>query len=46
MEEDVIPSLKATLETQEDLSGIELSFLDNKVLFLLHICEYMYGFYT
>lgn len=46
MEEDVIPSLKATLETQEDLSDIELSFQDNKVLFLLHICEYMYGFYT
>ncbi|XP_031277985.1 uncharacterized protein LOC116140311 [Pistacia vera] len=31
MEEDVIPSLKAILEAQEDLSNIELSFQDNKL---------------
>lgn len=31
MEEDVIPSLKAILEAQEDLSDIELVFQDNKV---------------
>ncbi|GAB4841586.1 hypothetical protein Ancab_022300, partial [Ancistrocladus abbreviatus] len=29
MEEDVIPSLKATLEAQEDISALELSFHDN-----------------
>ncbi|KAK9156388.1 hypothetical protein Sjap_003868 [Stephania japonica] len=32
MEEDVIPSLKATLEAQDDLSEIELSFQDNRNL--------------
>lgn len=31
MEEDIIPSLKATLEAQEDLSQIELSFQDNRL---------------
>ncbi|KAK4847097.1 hypothetical protein QYF36_025504 [Acer negundo] len=31
MEEEVIPSLKATLETQKELSDIELSFQDNKL---------------
>lgn len=31
MEEDVIPSLRATLESQEDISGLELSFSDNRV---------------
>ncbi|KAK9134023.1 hypothetical protein Scep_013551 [Stephania cephalantha] len=31
MEEDVIPSLKATLEAQDDLSEIELSFKDNRL---------------
>ncbi|GLT45161.1 hypothetical protein SLA2020_190140 [Shorea laevis] len=31
MEEDVIPSLKAILEAQEDLSEIQLSFKDNKL---------------
>ena len=31
MEEDVIPSLKAILEAQQDLSDIELVFQDNKV---------------
>lgn len=31
MEEDVIPSLKAILEAQDDLSNIELCFKDNKV---------------
>lgn len=31
MEEDVIPSLKAIFEAQEDLSDIELVFQDNKV---------------
>ncbi|GAB4841546.1 hypothetical protein Ancab_022260 [Ancistrocladus abbreviatus] len=31
MEEDVIPSLKATLEAQEDISALELSFHDNKL---------------
>ncbi|KAL3850498.1 hypothetical protein ACJIZ3_012380 [Penstemon smallii] len=29
MEEDVIPSLKATLEAQQDLSELELSFKEN-----------------
>lgn len=33
MEEDVIPSLKAILEAQPDLSEIELSFQDNRVSF-------------
>lgn len=31
MEEDVIPSLTAILEAQEDLSQIELSYKDNTV---------------
>ncbi|CAL9028509.1 unnamed protein product [Prunus brigantina] len=31
MEEDVIPQLKAILETQDELSDIELSFQDNKL---------------
>ncbi|RHN39785.1 hypothetical protein MtrunA17_Chr8g0347631 [Medicago truncatula] len=31
MEEDVIPSLKAILEAQQDLSDIELVFQDNKL---------------
>ncbi|XP_019456195.1 PREDICTED: uncharacterized protein LOC109356982 isoform X3 [Lupinus angustifolius] len=31
MEEDVIPSLKAIFEAQEDLSDIELVFQDNKL---------------
>ncbi|KAG9448817.1 hypothetical protein H6P81_008782 [Aristolochia fimbriata] len=31
MEEDVIPSLKAILEAQDDLTEIELSFQDNKL---------------
>lgn len=31
MEEDVIPSLKSILESQEDISDIELSFQDNTV---------------
>jgi ribosome assembly protein YihI (activator of Der GTPase) len=31
MQEDVIPSLKSTLESQEDLSEIELFFQDNRV---------------
>ena len=31
MEEDIIPSLKAILEAQPDLSEIELSFQDNRV---------------
>lgn len=31
MEEDVIPPLKSILETQEDISEIELSFEDNRV---------------
>ncbi|KAK7292767.1 hypothetical protein RJT34_15620 [Clitoria ternatea] len=31
MEEDVIPSLKAIFEAQEDLSNIELVFKDNKL---------------
>ncbi|XP_010942523.1 uncharacterized protein [Elaeis guineensis] len=31
MEEDLIPSLKATLEAQEDVSQIELSFRDNRL---------------
>lgn len=31
MEEDVIPSLRAVLEAQDDISGLELSFGDNRV---------------
>ncbi|KAL1816879.1 hypothetical protein DCAR_0521284 [Daucus carota subsp. sativus] len=31
MEEDVIPPLKSILETQEDISEIELSFEDNRL---------------
>ncbi|KAE8038072.1 hypothetical protein FH972_010616 [Carpinus fangiana] len=31
MEEDVIPSLKAILESQDDISEIELSFQDNRL---------------
>ncbi|XP_028756734.1 uncharacterized protein LOC114715986 isoform X2 [Neltuma alba] len=31
MEEDVIPSLKAILEAQQDISDIELAFQDNKL---------------
>ncbi|KAI3461760.1 hypothetical protein Pfo_018423 [Paulownia fortunei] len=31
MEEDVIPSLKATLEAQQDISELELSFDENKL---------------
>lgn len=31
MEEDVIPSLKATLAAQQDISELELSFSENKV---------------
>ncbi|KAH6766117.1 HhH-GPD base excision DNA repair family protein [Perilla frutescens var. hirtella] len=31
MEEDVIPSLKTTLEAQEDISELELSFNENKL---------------
>lgn len=36
MEEDVIPSLKAILEAQPDLSEIELSFQDNRVSFFFY----------
>ncbi|GFZ01801.1 hypothetical protein Acr_15g0004100 [Actinidia rufa] len=32
MEEDVIPSLKATLEAQDDIFELELSFQDNRQL--------------
>ncbi|KAA8550490.1 hypothetical protein F0562_002174 [Nyssa sinensis] len=31
MEEDVLPSLKAILESQDDISEIELSFQDNRL---------------
>ncbi|KAH0450820.1 hypothetical protein IEQ34_021512 [Dendrobium chrysotoxum] len=31
MEEDVIPSLRATLEAQEDISQIEISFQENRL---------------
>lgn len=31
MEEDVIPSLRTTLEAQEDISNLNLTFLDNTV---------------
>ncbi|CAI9774655.1 unnamed protein product [Fraxinus pennsylvanica] len=31
MEEDVIPTLKATLQAQDDISKLELSFNDNKL---------------
>lgn len=30
MEEEVIPSLRATLEAQEDITQLELTFEDNK----------------
>lgn len=33
MEEEVIPSLRAILESQDDISEIELSFQDNRVSF-------------
>ena len=38
MVEDVIPSLKAILEAQDDLSEIELFFQENRVspLFVIH----------
>jgi len=35
MEEDVIPSLKAILESQNDIIELELSFNDNKVSIIL-----------
>lgn len=35
MEEDVIPSLKAILQAQNDILDLELSFNDNKVSLLL-----------
>lgn len=31
MEEEVIPALRSTLEAQEDVSQVELSFQDNRV---------------
>lgn len=34
MEEDVIPSLKAIFEAQDDISELELSFHDNRVRFV------------
>lgn len=37
MEEDVIPSLRATLEAQEDISQIEISFQENRVTSLIQI---------
>lgn len=40
MEEDVIPSLKAILEAQDDISELELSFNDDKVSLLLS--SYLY----
>lgn len=36
MEEDVIPSLRAILEAQDDISGLELSFGDNRVSTMFH----------
>lgn len=36
MEEDVIPSLKSTLQAQDDITELELSFNDNKVTLLSH----------
>ncbi|KAK3025823.1 hypothetical protein RJ639_028240 [Escallonia herrerae] len=36
MEEDVIPSLKAILKAQDDISDIELSFGENRVSLLLN----------
>lgn len=33
MEEDVIPSLRATFEAQQDITEIEIFFQDNKVSF-------------
>lgn len=44
MEEDVIPQLKAILETQDELSDIELSFQDNKVSYLL-LCNLKASYY-
>lgn len=37
MEEDVIPTLKGTLEAQDDITELELSFQDNKVSLLVCI---------
>ncbi|XP_051141631.1 uncharacterized protein LOC127258722 [Andrographis paniculata] len=31
MEEDVIPTLKSTLETQQDISELNLTYIDNKL---------------
>ncbi|XVE72616.1 hypothetical protein DITRI_Ditri11bG0052300 [Diplodiscus trichospermus] len=44
MAEDVIPSLKATFEAQDDVSEIELSFQDNKLegSFLKKSCPYSF----
>ncbi|XVE78246.1 hypothetical protein DITRI_Ditri13aG0129100 [Diplodiscus trichospermus] len=44
MVEDVIPSLKTTLEAQDDLSDIQLSFQDNKLegSFLKKGCPYSF----
>lgn len=41
MAEDVIPSLKAILEAQEDLSQIEITFENNKVCCVL-VCSVEY----
>lgn len=38
MEEDVIPSLKTILESNKDLSDIELVFQDNKVSNVAVLC--------
>ncbi|XP_039045382.1 uncharacterized protein LOC120185159 [Hibiscus syriacus] len=44
MLEDVIPSLKTILETQDDISEIELTFQDNKLegSFLKEGCPYLF----
>lgn len=36
MEEDVIPSLKSTLQAQDDITELELSFNDNKVRLIFY----------
>lgn len=40
MEEDVIPSLKTILESNKDLSDIELVFQDNKVSNIAMLCMF------
>ncbi|KAJ4976320.1 hypothetical protein NE237_001426 [Protea cynaroides] len=46
MEEDVIPALKMSLEAQEDISEIELSFIDNRLEGFFKKQEIPYSFWA